>query len=143
MRKYTSDTRWGINPTRQRLATSRKRTLRSRSARSARSVWSEYQSCVMESRKLALRRGFSVRTRGNSTVSTAIAMGDAARPGSVSGAKVYRGISGTCEGLPLPDGKSGYRFSSLRRGNREGAAGRLSLFIVAMESRVTQLGRSL
>ena len=144
MMKDTVDTRRVNNPARQRLATSRKRTLRSRSARTARSVWSEYQSCVIEFRKQISRRGFPVQDRGNSTASTATAMVDGARPESESGAKVHWGISGTCEGLPLPDEKSGYRCLSLRREHGEGeTAGRLSPFIVAIESRETLLGRSL
>jgi hypothetical protein len=142
--KDTTDTRRVANPARQRLATSRKRTLRSCSVRTARSVWSEYQSRVTESRKSRNRRGFSDRIRGNSIAPTATAMGGVTRPGSASGAEVYWGISGTCEGLPLPGSNSGYWRSSSRQGRREGEiAGRLSLPIVAMESRVTQLGRSL
>jgi hypothetical protein len=49
--KLLERTQWVANPTRKRLATSRKRVLRSRSERTARSVDSECQSRVIESRK--------------------------------------------------------------------------------------------
>ena len=171
--KDTIDTQRVATPARQRLATSRKRTLRSRSVKSARSVWSEHLSRVTESRKFAECQGLPVRVRGDSIAHTELAMVCAARPGSTGGAEVYRGIQGTCEGLPLPEGisrngmnpeeqrpgqwkvlrfstvakhtkRSGYRFPSLRQGDRDGEiVGRLSRLIVALESRETLLGRSL
>jgi hypothetical protein len=49
--KLLDRTQWVANPTRKRLATSRKRVLRSRPERAARSVDSECQSRVIESRK--------------------------------------------------------------------------------------------
>ncbi len=55
--KHARDTQWVTSPTRERLATVRKRTLRRRSAMTARSVWSECQSRVIEPRKLALSSG--------------------------------------------------------------------------------------
>ncbi len=173
MMKDTVDTQWVATPTRQRLATSRKRTLRSRSERAARSVWSEHRSRGIESRKVLTRQGLPADIRGDSIAQDVMAMTCAARPGSVTGAEVYRGIQGTCEGLPLPEQvsrngmnpaeqrpgqrkvlpssavakhrkKSGYRRSSLRQERRDGEiAGRLSRLIVAFESRETLLGRSL
>ena len=173
MKKGTIDTQWVATPTRQRLATSRKRALRSRSVRAARSVCSEHQSRVIESRKLVDCRGLPDRVRGDSIAQTVMAMVCMARPGSEIGAKVYGGILGTCEGLPLLDEMKsrngmkpseqrpgpwddfpfpmaakrrkalGYWSPSSRQGRQEGASGRLSHLIVAYESRVTPPGRSL
>ena len=55
--KHARDTQWVTSPTRERLATVRKRTLRRRPAMAARSVWSECQSRVIEPRKVALLSG--------------------------------------------------------------------------------------
>ena len=173
MMKGTIDTQWVATPTRQRLATSRKRALRSRSVRAARSVCSEYRSRIIEPRNFDNRWGLPDRVRGDSIAQAAMAMARVTRPGSESLAKVYGGIPGTCEGLPLPVDKqsrngmkpsdqrpgpqgafpflaaakpwktSGYRRPSPRQGRRDGVSGRLSRLIVAYESRVTLLGRSL
>ena len=173
MMKGRIDTQWVITPTRQRLATSRKRALRSRSVRAARSVCSEYRSLVIEPRKFDNRWGLPDRVRGDSIARAAKAMARVTRPGSETVAEVYGGIPGTCEGLPLPVDKqsrngmkpseqrpglrevfpslaatkhrkaSGNRCPSLRQGCRDGVSGRLSRLIVAIESRVTLLGRSL
>jgi len=173
MMKDTIDTQWVATPTRQRLATSRKRALRRHSVRVARSVCSESQSRVIEPRKLAYRWGLPVCVRGDSITAAAMAMAVVARPGSKSVAKRYWGIPGTCEGLPLLDENdsrngtppsdqrpgpqvnfpwpvvanfwkaSRYHFPSPRQGDWEGASGRLSRLIVALESRVTLPGRSL
>ncbi len=173
MLKGTIDTQWVATPTRQRLATSRKRALRSCSVRAARSVCSECQSRVIEPRKLDDRWGLPASVRGDSIALAAKAMASVVRPGSRSGAEVYGGIPGTCEGLLLPVDNysrngmtpsdqrpglqegfplsaaakpwkaSGYRHPSPKRGCREGLSGRLSRLIVAFESRVTLLGRSL
>jgi hypothetical protein len=157
MIKGTIDTQWVSTPTRQRLATSRKRALRRRSVRAARSVCSEYQSHVIEPRKFDNRWGLPDRVRGDSIAQAATAMACMARPGSESVAEVYGGILGTCEGLPLLDEKIsrngmkpseqwkalGYWCPSPRQGRQEGASGRLSRLIVAFESRVTLPGRSL
>ena len=173
MMKGTMDTQWVATPTRQRLATSRKRALRSRTVRAARSVCSEYQSRDIEPRKFDDCWGLSDRVRGDSIALAAKAMASEARPGSESVAEVYGGIPGTCEGLFLPVDKqsrngmtpsdqrpglqggfphpaaakpwkaSGYRRPSHKQGRRDGMTGRLSRLIVAFESRVTLLGRSL
>jgi hypothetical protein len=173
MMKGRIDTQWVATPTRQRLATSRKRALRSRSVRAARSVCSEYRSRVIEPRKFDNRWGLPDRVRGDSIARAAKAMARVTRPGSESVAEVYGGIPGTCEGLPLPVDKqsrngmkpseqrpglrevfpslaatkhrkaSGNRCPSSRQGCRDGVSGRLSRLIVAIESRVTLLGRSL
>lgn len=145
----------------------------SHSERVARSVWSEHQSRVTESRNFADCQGPSGRVRGDSIALNDVAMDSAARPGSTSGAEVYWGILGTCEGLPLPvdnnrngmnpveqrpglqrtflftavakpEEETGYCHSSLKRACQDGAtAGRLSRLIVALESKETLLGRSL
>ena len=171
--KGTIDTQWVTTPTRQRLATSRKRALRSRSVRAARSVCSEYRSHTIEPRKFVDRWGLPDRIKGDSIALAAKAMASEARPGSETVAEVYGGIPGTCEGLPLPDvqlsrngmqpseqrpgpwggiprpaaakhwNASGNRCPSSRQGCRDGVSGRLSRLIVAFESRVTLLGRSL
>ena len=173
MKKGTIDTQWVITPTRQRLATSRKRALRSRSVRAARSVCSEYRSRTIHPRKFLDRWGLPYHAMGDSIALAAMAMASVARPGSGSRAEVYGGIPGTCEGLLLlvdnqsrngmtpsdqrpgsqggfplsaaakPWKASGYRHPSHKRGCREGLSGRLSRLIVAFESRVTLLGRSL
>jgi hypothetical protein len=173
MKKGIVDIRWVATPTRQRLVTSRKRTLRSRSERAARSVWSRYESRVVESRKFTQRPGLPDCAREDCIALTATTMGSAAGPGSESGADVRVDIPGTCEGLPLPDEErrngmipdeqrpgsraafppsaaakqrkeSGYRRPSRRRGRRDGEiAGRLSRPIVALESRETSTGGSL
>ena len=103
--KDTSDTQWVTTPTRKRLATSRKRALRSRIERSARSVCSERQSCVIQSRNSAQRRSLPALTKGGSTGSHEVrppskaerAMCEWVRPGSKSGAEAYWGILGTWE----------------------------------------------
>lgn len=173
MEKDTLDTRWVASPIRQRLVTSRKRALRSRSVRAARSVCSEYRSRVIESRKFDDCWGLSDRVRGDSIVLFVMDLDRTARPGSESRAKVYGGILGTCEGLQHPAVKTcrngmkpreqrpgseapfpclsaakqrkavGYRRSSSRRESGDRVAGRLSRLIVVFESRETLLRRSL
>ncbi len=118
--KYMKDTeviQWVSTPTRQRLAISRKRTLRSRKASrgvctvmAARSVWSEDQSRVIESRKSADCWGLPVRVRGGSTELYEVrpwgrprqAKCSEARPGSESRAKIYWDNLGTWESLDSP-----------------------------------------
>jgi len=170
--KDTIDTQRVATPARQRLATTRKRTLRRRTVMAARSVWSECQSRVIEPRKSDDRWSLSDSVRKGSTSATDKAKGAHVRPGSESGAETYWGISGTCEGLPLLEKNyrngmhpvdqipgrchvlpmntaansrelSRYRYPREERGCRDGVSGRLSRFIVAIESRVTRLGRSL
>jgi len=173
MKKDTVDTRWVATPIRQRLVTSRKRALRSRTERTARSVCSEYRSRVIEPRNYADRWGLPDCERGDGIRLSEMTLDSLARPGSESRAKVYGGILGTCEGLPLPvvnkprNGMkpreqrpgsetsfpcsstakprkaAGYRRSSSRQVRRDRRAGRLSRLIVAFESRETLLGRSL
>ena len=103
--KHDNDTRRVNNPARERLATARKRTLRSASARAARSVWSECQSRVIESRNFDDSPGLPDRVRGGSTDMYAVRRGHGATramcmeagPGSESGAEAYRGIRGSWE----------------------------------------------
>lgn len=172
MKKGIIDIRRVATPARQRLVTSRKRTLRSRFARAARSVWSGHRSRVIESRKFTHRPGLPDCARGDCITLTAMTMGSVAGPGSESGAEVRVDIPGTCEGLPLPGKEirngaipdeqrpgsrevfplsaaakqrkgSGYRRPSQWQGRRDGEnAGRLSWPIVATESRETPTGRS-
>ena len=107
-RETWSDIQWVANPTRERLAATRKRTLRSVPARGARSVWSESRSRVIESRKSVDRLGLPDLCRGDSTdVHTvsrhrtgAQAKCTEAGPGSESGAKAQGGILGSWESRP-------------------------------------------
>ena len=170
MKKGIIDIRWVLTPTRQRLVTSRKRTLRRRSVRAARSVWSGHRSRVIESRNFYCP-GLLARCRGDSSTQHVMTMSCASGPGSESGAEVCVDIPGTCEGLPLPEtvsrdgmkpanqhpgqhkdfrlsavakraGESGYCILSPRQEMRDGCAGRLSRLIVAFESWETLTGRS-
>jgi hypothetical protein len=171
MMKGIEDIRWVTTPTRQRLVTSRKRTLRRRSERAARSVWSGHQSRVSQSRKKH-SSGSSCLSQGGQNYADCYDCGGMAGPGSWSGAEVRVDIPGTCEGLPLLDQRyrngmipdeqrpgvrkvvspsetakqetrSRYRRSSLRQERRDGeTAGRLSRLIVAIESWETLSGRS-
>jgi len=70
--KRTEVIRWVVTPTRQSLAGSRKRTLRSRPAMAARSVWSGNRSRVMESRKVEHCGGLPCRCMGGSTEPAAV-----------------------------------------------------------------------
>ena len=100
MNKPVSETLWVTNPTRERLAATRKRTLRSVTARGARSVWSECLSRVIESRKTFCRLGLPVFARGDSITLPTIsrhhhgtqATGRATGPGSESGAEAHGGF---------------------------------------------------
>ena len=173
MRKNATDAQRVATPVRQRQAASRKRALRSRTVRAARSVCSEHRSRVTESRKFVDRWGLPVCVRGDSIDLPVKALSKSARPGSTSRAEVYGGIPGTWEGLCLPvenecrigarpaeqgpgsqrmspplrvsnqRGPVGYRRSSSRQERRERRSGRLSALIVAFESRETPPGRSL
>jgi len=140
MMKDTEDTRRVTTPDRQREGISRKRTLRSRTVRAARSVWSEHQSRVIESRKIRKARVFLLR-EGRTELSWAAKAEDKmARPGSESRAKMYRGIPGTWEGLYLLDQK-GKVLQSKRKTRKAGREiGRLSSLIVVIESRETLPG---
>jgi hypothetical protein len=103
--KHVIDTQWVSTPTRERLAAARKRTLRSVSARSARSVWSKCQSREIESRNSADRLGLPVPCRGGNTVRYEVSRprsGTQAKyleagPGSENRAKAYGGILGSWE----------------------------------------------
>jgi hypothetical protein len=173
LEKYTKDTRWVAKPIRQREVTSRKRALRSRPVRAARSVCSECQSRVIESRNFDNSLGLSDRDKGDRIGPSVKDLDGPAGPGSESRAEVYGGILGTCEGLGDPADKRsrngmkpreqrpgssaifhsrwaakqkeavGYRNSSSRQELWDKPVGRLSSLIVAPESRETLLGRSL
>jgi hypothetical protein len=103
--KHVIDTQWVSTPTRERLAATRKRTLRSVAARRARSVWSECQSRVIDSRNSVDRSGLPALCRGDNiaghTVSRHLRGAQATctgtGPGAESGAKAYGGILGSWE----------------------------------------------
>ena len=111
--KRVIDIQWVSNPTRQRLTTIRKRALRSRTERSARSVCSEHQSRVIEPRNLNHCWGLPLCNMGGSIdlyIVRHISKGMPAtckltRPGSESRAKMHEDILGTWEGLELLDDK--------------------------------------
>ena len=98
--KHAKDTQWTMSPTRERLAATRKRTLRSVPARGARSVWSECRSRVIEPRKSAYRLGLPVCLWGDNIAEHTIrrhrngaqATCEVTGPGSKSRAKTYGGI---------------------------------------------------
>lgn len=99
----------GNHSPRERLAAARKRTLRSATARSARSVWSKCQSRVIESRKFN-RWGSSCLTQGGQhhhAHNKSSPSGNAGQvrggpAGSKSGAKTRRGILASWESRPVP-----------------------------------------
>jgi hypothetical protein len=72
MLKRTTVIRWVTTPTRQSLASSRKRTLRRRPAMAARSVWSGSKSRVIEFRKEKHCGGLPSREMGGSTEPAAV-----------------------------------------------------------------------
>ena len=115
--KNTKVVQWVTTPTRKRLATTRKRTLRSRKLTScsptvmtARSVWSDHQSHVIEPRKLGNCWGLSAQWRkGNITLCTERpkqkprqAKCSETRSGSESRAEMYWDSLGTWESLCSP-----------------------------------------
>ena len=118
--------RWVATPTRQSLASSRKRTLRSRSAMAARSVWSGGRSRVIESRNFEHGRGLLIRNKGGSieqaTVSPSSEARQAkvceARPGSESRADARVDNPGTREILVSPSvsaGRGRHRLNNVQR----------------------------
>jgi len=100
-RKGTGDIRRVITPAWQRLVASHKRTLRSHSARVARSVWSRLQSRVIECRN-SIVEVFLFDPGGTALRRALLTKCGAARPASVSGAKGRVDIPGTWESLYLP-----------------------------------------
>lgn len=72
MLKRTEVIRRVATPVRQSLASSRKRTLRSRPAMAARSVWSGSESRVIEFRKQNHGGGLPIRNMGGSTEPAAV-----------------------------------------------------------------------
>lgn len=103
--KRTEVIRWVITPTRQSLADSRKRTLRSRTVMAARSVWSRSRSRVIESRNLNHCPSLLSLDTGGSTGQSAVrpsgntrqAMDCEVGPGSESGADACVDSLGTRE----------------------------------------------
>ncbi len=129
--KHVIDTQWVVTPTRERLAATRKRTLRSVSARDARSVWSKCRSRVIESRNFSYRLGLPVRSRGDNTALHAVsriprgaqAKCSEAGPGSESGAEAYGGILKSWESRTEP---SNNRIRTTPGSQRPGAGAELS-----------------
>ena len=101
------------------MAATRKRTLRRVTARGARSVWSECQSRVIESRNSADRLGLPVCERGGSIAlhtvrrhrSVAQATCRGTGPGAESGAKAQWGVLGSWESRTVPSGNSRKRMT--------------------------------
>lgn len=172
MEKGTLDTRRVITPARQRLATSRKRTLRSQPGGWHEAYGAGIEAVMIEPRNSGDCRSLADCARRGSTDLYDMATNKLVRPGSESVAEIRVGIPGTCESLTFPEGKCrngmqpseqrpgspsmpsraaeakqgrapGYRPPSSRRGCREDGSGSLSQSIVALESRVTLFGRSL
>jgi hypothetical protein len=110
MKKHVNETPWVISPTRERLAATRKRTLRSVTARGARSVWSECLSRVIESRKTFNRSGLPVFARGDNidtpivrrTLKGTQAKGVETEPGSEGGAQAHGGFLKSWERRTAP-----------------------------------------
>jgi hypothetical protein len=129
MNKPVSETQWVANPTRERLAATRQRTLRSVTARGARSVWSECLSRVIESRKTFSRLGLPVLDRGDNIATPEVsrhrkgtqAMGMVTGPGSESGAKTHGGFLKSWERRTAP---SLYRTRTTPVDQRPGARAR-------------------
>lgn len=170
-RKGTVDIRWVNTPTQQRLVASCKRTLRSHSARVARSVWSRLRSCVVECRN-SIEGAFLLDPGGAVLCRALWTMRGAARPASECGAEQCVDIPGTWESLYLPVlmvcglGRSRTTTSMIASGvpaaaiaksagtgrvparklqtsGRGSDGGSLSRLIVALESRETFSGGSL
>lgn len=163
--KGTVDLRRVATPAQQRLVASCKRTLRRRSVRTARSVWSGLRSCVVECRNFI--EGAFPFDPGGAVLRRALwTMRGAARPASERGAEQCVEIPGTWEGLYLPvsnecgvgrsrtqtpmvatgvpagataktTGTDRVSVSELKTSWRGSDTGRLSRLIVAFESRVT------
>jgi len=163
--KGTIDIRRVITPARQRRVASRKRTLRRRSVRAARSVWSRPQSRVTEFRNFIVEV-FPFDPGGTAPCRACMTKHDEARPESKSGAEGRVDVPGTWESLILPVrkesglGRSRTKTSKVvdgvsatttikktetgrvpsRKLNTSGMgskSGSLSSLIVAFESRVT------
>jgi hypothetical protein len=124
--KPVNDTQW-VNHSHPREVGSRSEAnIASRPARGARSVWSECQSRVIESRKFANRLGLPVCARGDSTVLHPVsrfrrgaqAKCSGAGPGSENGAKTHGGILESWESRTDP---SDYRKRTTPGSQRPGA----------------------
>ena len=129
--KHEIDTQWVNTPTRERLAATRKRTLRSVSARSARSVWSKCQSRVIESRNVIHRQGLPVLSKGDNIALHIISRHPMAqatcrvtRPGSENRAKAYGGILESWESRTVPTGNNRKRMTPVQQ--RPGAGAELT-----------------
>jgi hypothetical protein len=88
MMKGTLDIRRVLTPARQRVVAIRKRTLRRRSVRAARSVWSRLLSRVIEYRNFIVEV-FLLDPGGTVLCRAAVTERSEARPVFVSGAKEY------------------------------------------------------
>ncbi len=98
--KGTLDIRRVITPARQRLVTSRKRTLRRRSVRAARSVWSRPRSRAVEFRNF-IAEVFLLDPGGTALRRALVTECGEARPESECGAEGRVDVPGTWESLYL------------------------------------------
>ena len=89
MNKSTKDTRWVTTPIRQRLVTSRKRALRSRSVKAARSVCSGHQSRELKLLKKLTAEVIPYCGRGDRIEPTAMTMDSLTRPKSWNTTRWY------------------------------------------------------
>ena len=169
--KGTVDIRRVATPARQRLVASRKRTLRRRSVRAARSVWSGSLSCVVECRNFIVEV-FLLDPGGTAPRRALLTKCGVARPASECGAEGCVDIPGTWESLcflvrkttglgrsrnPTPKaeaadsvgaavkntGSGRVPVRKLNTSGRGSGIGSLSRLIVAFESRKTFSGGSL
>ena len=169
--KGTVDIRRVATPARQRLVASRKRTLRRRSVRAARSVWSGSLSCVVECRNFIVEV-FLLDPGGTAPCRALLTKCGVARPASECGAEGCVDIPGTWESLcflvrkttglgrsrnPTPKadaadsvgavvkntGSGKVPVCKLITSGRGSGIGSLSRLIVAFESRKTFSGGSL
>jgi len=95
------DIRRVVTPARQRRVASRKRTLRRRSVRAARSVWSGLRSRVVECRNFIVG-AFLLDPGGAALRRALVTQCDVTRPASECGAKKRVDIPGTWESLCFP-----------------------------------------
>ena len=143
MNKPVIETQRVTNPARERLAATRKRTLRSVPARGARSVWSECLSRVIESRKTFSRLGLPVFARGDNitlpTISRSLhgaqATGRATGPGSESGAEAHGGFLKSWERHTAP---SNHRTRTTPVKQRPGAKAGFSGAIASEDRKATK-----
>jgi hypothetical protein len=143
MTKHVNETQWVTSPARKRLAATRKRTLRSVTARGARSVWSECLSRVIESRKTFNRPGLPAFARGDNIDTPTVrrtptgtqATGVETGPGSKSGAEAHGGFLKSWERHTAP---SKYRTRTTPVNQRPGVRAGFSGVLASEQRRTTR-----